>query len=34
MVALLCNVKRYRDGGRGMENPLTAEVFQGLSNLP
>lgn len=28
------NVKRYRDGGRGMENPLTAEVFQGLSNLP
>lgn len=28
------NVKRYRDGGRGMENPLTAEVFQGLSYLP
>jgi hypothetical protein len=28
------NVKRYRNGGRGMENPLTAEVFQGLSNLP
>lgn len=28
------NVKRYRDGGRGMENPLTAEVFLGLSNLP
>ncbi|MFS0715739.1 hypothetical protein ABC337_03630 [Arthrobacter sp. 1P04PC] len=27
-------VKLYRDGGRGMENPLTAEVFQGLSNLP
>ena len=28
------NVKRYRDGGRGMENPLSAEVFLGLSNLP
>lgn len=27
------NVKRYRNGGRGMENPLTAEVLQGLSNL-
>ncbi|MDN3935686.1 hypothetical protein QWJ39_05100 [Arthrobacter sp. YD4] len=27
-------VKLYRDGGRGMENALTAEVFQGLSNLP
>lgn len=27
-------MNRYRDGGRGMENPLTAEVFQGLSNLP
>lgn len=28
------NVRRYRNGGQGMENPLTAEVFQGLSNLP
>jgi hypothetical protein len=28
------NVNRYRDGGRGMENALTAEVFLGLSNLP
>ena len=27
-------MNRYRDGGRGMENALTAEVFQGLSNLP
>lgn len=28
------NVNRYRDGGWGMENALTAEVFQGLSNHP
>ncbi len=28
------NVNRYRDGGRGMENALTVEVFQGTSNLP
>lgn len=27
-------MNRYRDGGRGMGNALTAEVFQGLSNLP
>lgn len=28
------NVNSYRDVGRGMENPLTAEVFEGLSHLP
>lgn len=28
------NVKRYREGGRGMENVLSAEVLQALDLLP
>lgn len=28
------NARKYRDGGRGLENVLTAEVFQALDFLP